>query len=156
MVGELVIWTRQSNLSCSYLFYQREITFDKTEFCTRWPLVSRKLPQKPASSVPEPYSILAALLTSLYCKVLPPPSRSAHLTQTKSFHYIVSFSQTCLLTELISLAAVTFVTQDTLHLLSLAVTEGLSVPPVPSRPPQLTYYWQCLTEQNYPMLSSEQ
>ena len=49
--------------------------------------------------------------------------------------------------ELISLAALTLFTQDTSGLLCLPLTEGLSVPPVTSGFPQLTYSWQCLKQQ---------
>lgn len=156
MMGELLIRTRQSNWCCSYSLYQREITFDKTEFHSCWPLVSRKLIY--LKSQPAEYHHHTQYLKHTLNEFgLRGPSSSQQVSTPNE----VSHSTTS------SLILPTHVSADRAHFSGSSDTchtrrftsplpEGLSVLPATSRLTQLTYSRQCLKQQNYPTLSSEQ
>lgn len=89
----MVIWTRQSNSCCSYSFYEKEITFDKIEFCICWLLVSRKLiylKSQPAECRSHAQYLRCTLNEFMLLFLLPAGQHTQH--RLKSAHYIKSHS----------------------------------------------------------------
>lgn len=130
MMGEQVIWNRQSNWWCSYSFYQRELTVetDKLSICCL--LVSRKCTSSQLAEY-HCYRILYALLANSHHEVLPPPFGSAHLRQAiVPLHRLSFYRSTDASAEISwwSLARVTLVAQDAVSSRSFKPTHDLKAP----------------------------